>query len=468
MKKIFALSLALVLVLSLVPVHALAVEDGLRYQFGSVGGELYAVITGYTGTAEELTIPDTINGYPVREIAKQAFLKCTTLVRVVLPDTITTIGESAFQGCTALTEINIPSGLTDMGWFLFFDCTALKNVTIPEGLTKISYGMFHGCKSLTTVTIPDGVTLIDSYAFSGCTGLVDVTIPNGVKCIGNHTFYGCKNLKTVTIPESVTFIDYNAFRECKKLESVTIPASVTEIGSWAFAGCTKLAEVWFRGDAPKLGERVFLGDTAAVWYPQNNDTWNEDVMRNQGGKLTWTAYVPRPFDDVPVGAWYEGSLLWAMDSGITSGLTATEFGPGTDCNRAHVVTFLWRAAGCPEPASTEHPFVDVKEGDFYYKAVLWAVENGVTNGVDATHFGATKACNRAQVVTFLYRAMGNPEITTESSPFTDVQAGQWYVSPILWAVENGITNGMSADTFGVDTTCNRAQVVTFLYRTYVD
>ena len=96
------------------------------------------------------------------------------------------------------------------------------------------------------------------------------------------------------------------------------------------------------------------------------------------------------------------------------------------------------------------------------------MENGITNGVDATHFGPTVPCNRAQVVTFLYRAMGNPEITTESCPFTDVQAGQWYASPILWAVENGITNGMSADTFGVDTTCNRAQVVTFLYRTYVD
>ena len=108
------------------------------------------------------------------------------------------------------------------------------------------------------------------------------------------------------------------------------------------------------------------------------------------------------------------------------------------------------------------------ENDFFYKAVLWAVENGVTNGVDATHFGPTVNCNRAQVVTFLYRAMGSPDVTTSESAFNDVADGQWYEQAVLWAVENAVTNGMSADTFGTTGICNRAQVVTFLYRTYVN
>ena len=175
-----------------------------------------------------------------------------------------------------------------------------------------------------------------------------------------------------------------------------------------------------------------------------------------------------PFVDVIEGSFFYDPVAWALENNITTGTSATTFGPTGECLRAHVVTFLWRSAGCPEPTSTENPFVDVKEGDFFHKAVLWAVENGITNGVDATHFGPTVPCNRAQVVTFLYRAMQSPAVGTTACPFTDVQSGAWYEDAILWAVENGITNGLSADTFGVDTTCNRAQVVTFLYRTYVN
>ena len=174
------------------------------------------------------------------------------------------------------------------------------------------------------------------------------------------------------------------------------------------------------------------------------------------------------FIDVEEGGFYDVPVAWAVYKEITNGSDSFRFDPTGECLRAHVVTFLWRAAGCPEPTSTENPFVDVKEGDFFHKAVLWAVENGITNGIDATHFGPSVPCNRAQVVTFLYRAMQSPAVGTTACPFTDVVAGQWYEPAVLWAVENGITNGLSADTFGVDTTCNRAQVVTFLYRTYVN
>ena len=180
------------------------------------------------------------------------------------------------------------------------------------------------------------------------------------------------------------------------------------------------------------------------------------------------AQVRMTFVDVPEGSFYYEPVLWAVRNGITNGTTATTFGPNDQCMRAHVVTFLWRAMGSPEPTRTDNPFVDVKPADFYYKPVLWALENGITSGMDATHFGPTSYCNRAQVVTFLYRSMGNPEIEAGSNPFTDVEAGSFYESAVLWAVKNGITNGLSATSFGPNTICNRAQIVTFLWRALAD
>ena len=174
-----------------------------------------------------------------------------------------------------------------------------------------------------------------------------------------------------------------------------------------------------------------------------------------------------PFVDVPNDSFCIDPVLWAVEEGITTGTSATTFDPNGKCARAIVVTFLWRAAGSPEPETANNPFTDVKESDFYYKAVLWAVENGITTGTSATTFSPAELCNRATVVTFLYRAQGSPEVSTTENPFSDVKVDSWYGPAVLWAVENGITNGMGDGTFGVGATCTRAQVVTFLYRTLV-
>ena len=171
-----------------------------------------------------------------------------------------------------------------------------------------------------------------------------------------------------------------------------------------------------------------------------------------------------PFTDVPGNSYYIDPVLWAVEKKITSGTTATTFNPGGACVRAQVVTFLWRAAGSPEPASTVNPFVDVTMDAYYVKAVLWAYESGITAGLDDTHFGPNAECTRAQVVTFLWRSKGKPAAETSGVAFTDVQSGTYYYDAVAWAVENGITSGISATEFGVNTTCNRAQVVTFLYR----
>ena len=177
-------------------------------------------------------------------------------------------------------------------------------------------------------------------------------------------------------------------------------------------------------------------------------------------------YGECPFTDVPEGSFYYEPVMWAVEEGITNGATETTYNPNGTCLRAHVVTFLHRAAGNPEPESANNPFTDVKAGDFYYKPVLWAVEKGITNGISATKFGSVDVCNRAAVVTFLWRAAGSPEPESITNPFVDVKTTDFFYKPVLWAVENGITNGVDATHFGPATDCNRAQVVTFLYRAY--
>ena len=170
-----------------------------------------------------------------------------------------------------------------------------------------------------------------------------------------------------------------------------------------------------------------------------------------------------PFADVQKEHFFYESVLWAVENGITNGISADRFGPFLYCNRAQVVTFLWRAAGSPEPTGTVNPFTDVKESDFFYKAVLWAVENGITNGMTATTFGSNALCNRAQVVTFLWRANGSVVVGAEN-PFADVPADAFYHDAVVWAVKNGITTGTSATAFDPNGICMRAHVVTFLYR----
>ena len=165
--------------------------------------------------------------------------------------------------------------------------------------------------------------------------------------------------------------------------------------------------------------------------------------------------------------WYRDAVAWAVDNGVTNGTSATTFSPSDSCKREQVVTFLWRAANSPEPASAENPFTDVEEGTPYYKAILWAAENGITTGInkEGTLFDPSGEVTRAQFVTFLYR-MQKVEGTSGNNPFKDVPAGQYYTDPVIWAAENGITTGTNSagDEFTPNDTVTRGQAVTFLYR----
>ena len=227
------------------------------------------------------------------------------------------------------------------------------------------------------------------------------------------------------------------------------------------------------------------------------DLQNRDVkVTKQSGKYTFTAktgkltvkatfkqtaYVPVPtptptpapiqtpdlmFTDVKAGQYYTDAVYWAVEHGVTNGLTNSLFGPDEGCTRAQMVTFLWRASGSPEPNSKDSPFTDVITTEFYYKAVLWACERGITLGTSETEFSPSAAVSRAHAVTFLHRSVNSPSVG-ETPPFTDVKQSDYFYEAVKWAFSNKVTLGSTSATFSPLDTCTRGQIVTFLYRHYV-
>ncbi len=188
-----------------------------------------------------------------------------------------------------------------------------------------------------------------------------------------------------------------------------------------------------------------------------------------GDKQTVTATGTKwtnPFGDVKKSAFYYTPVLWAVEKGITSGTSKTTFAPSESCTRGQIATFLWRAAGQPTPKTSKNPFTDVKKNDYYYQAVLWAVGEGITSGTSRTTFSPSDPCTRGQIATFLWRAGGSKKPATAKNPFKDVKNRDFYYTAVLWAVGEGITSGTSKTTFAPNQSCTRGQIATFLYRNY--
>lgn len=208
------------------------------------------------------------------------------------------------------------------------------------------------------------------------------------------------------------------------------------------------------------------GYTFDGWYSNSGLTIKVTSIKltsNTTIYAKWTAKSDMSFTDVADKAYYRDAVEWAVENGITKGTTATTFSPNATCTRAQAVTFLWRAAGSPEPETRAMPFTDVPVGSYYYDAVLWAVENGITKGTSDTTFSPNMTCTRAQIVAFLWRSEKSPAAGT-ANPFADVKSTAYYADAVLWAVKENITKGTTNTTFSPDADCTRAQIVTFLWR----
>ncbi len=403
------------------------------------------------------------------------FTACTALTGVSIPGTVKYIGEGAFLTCTSLKSISIPSSVTEIDELAFALCIELQNIKVSANVTNLGSTSFFGCASADRIEVASGnpnYKTVDGVLYSkdGKTlltypcGKQDLiyNLPASTKRIAEYAFAYSQYVRLVNIPEGVTEIADGAFFGAEKMFRIFIPASMENIREEAFDECQKLQDVYYASDD---GARAMMNISYSANDPLLNAEWH--YSSNAADMLV------APFEDVPKGKWYEEHVIWAAVNNITQGTSAITFGPDIRCNRAHMVTFLWRAAGEPQPKSLKTSFKDVPTDAYYSKAVAWAVENGITQGTSADEFSPTAGVKRGDTVTFLYRwskdtwtPAEDPEFT---NPFKDITGREYYAVPVFWAVKNEITKGKEApDLFNPSDFCTRAEIVTFIHRAMKD
>ena len=366
------------------------------------------------------------------------------------------------------------NGLTyivDQGTAIVTECdvflTGAKEIPAELGgkpVSAVGFGAFQRCSGLTSISIPSTVTAVDDYAFSGCDALTDVWF-GGTQAQWSEITIGSNNEPLLSA--DIHFSESAACQHSETILSGVIDPTCTESGYTGDLVCAACGAILESGSTiPALGHSW---DEGVITQQPTGSAEGVRTFTCQRCGETRTESVPmleNPFMDVVKGKFYYDGVLWAVANEITTGVTKTTFVPDRTCTRAHVVTFLWRASGCPEPDTTKNPFQDVSPSKYYYKAVLWAFENEITTGKTGTTFDPDGECSRAQVVTFLWRAEDTPDSERTDNPFGDVPDGKYYAEAVLWALENGITTGKTATTFNPEGVCTRGHVVTFLYRAY--
>ena len=502
-----------------------------------------------------IVIPDSVTS-----IGNGAFRECASLTTIVIPDSVTSIGERAFYNCSNLTGIHvdennpnyssddrgvlfdkektrliqapgaitdsyaIPDSVTSIGDEAFCFCESLTGIVIPDSVASIGERTFYSCLSLIGIhadenspnyssddrgvlfdkektrliqapgaiadsyVIPDGVTSIGDYAFSLCNNLTGIVIPDSVTYIRNYAFSFCKSLTDIVMPDSITHIGSYAFQAGNSLTDIVIPGSVTYIGYWAFANCDNLTSIRFVGNPPEFGaDTIFTTVTATTaYYPVGNPTWLYNVKKDYGGRITWVPYnADHTYEFIAVTAptctkkgfttytcacsdtyvsdyvdplghnFSEGNCIRCGEADPGNGSfdpSNGRFAPDDVLTRGMFCYALWNFLGSPEP-SILNPWVDLKESDYYYDAVLWVVEKGIVNGISATEFGLDIPVNRAQAATCLWRSVGCPDGPVDN-PFIDVPDGTYFYQSVPWAYAAGYMGPKDAeDTFKPTDTC---------------
>ena len=447
------------------------------------------------GNCEKLTDVKLPNG--LTHIGWEAFTECDNLTDIIIPNSVTTVESSAFHKCEKLKSVTLSNQMNEIPAEIFSGCQSLENISIPNSVSKIGKAAFKYCTSLQSVTIPDSVKEIEDSAFAGCEGLTNIVIPNSVTKIGENAFSTCKSLKEIKLPDDLASIESHVFYDCESFTDIIIPNGVSQIDRCAFGYCKNLKNVSIPNSVTYIGERAFVNCPALkeVTVPASVTEIKDDAFgvietfdeeENPAGSQIQKDFLlitekgsaaekycrdyqlacetGQRFADVDETAYYAQPVQWAVRRGITNGTADTTFSPDAVCTRAQIVTFLWRAMGSKQPFfDTYSTFTDVSEDAYYYEAMLWAIENGITKGTSNTTFSPNAPCTRAQAMTFLWRAEGEME-SSAVNPFRDVNTSAYYMDAVLWAVENDITKGTSDVEFSPDALCTRGQIATFLYR----
>lgn len=459
---------------------------------------------GYCQSLTDFTLPAEMTAIPA-----YLFTNCTELSEIELPAGVTEIGSSAFDGCTKLAKIGLPAALTTIG------SNAFRNTAIPvfdqPSVTDIRHGAFNGCSALTAFSVPEGTAAVNFLG--GCTALKEVYLPISVTEIAADSFGASANLKkvyyggnkldwkNVAVGENNNGLDKATFLYNSTAlggAAPTVTPTVTPTPAPTPVVTPEPTPIPTPAPNPELNPETckhtlfFIAPVAPTCYetgltgkiicgngcgtvllePTVKDklshSYKNGTCTHCGHKQGTPDVAPTgtPFKDVKKTDWFVQPVLWAVEKGITSGTSATTFSPNDPCTRAQIVTFLWAAAGKPEPTVAKSPFSDVKDGDWYCKPILWAVENDITSGVSAHMFAPNTPCSRAQVVAMIYKAKGSPAVQNSGNPFTDVKETNYYYNAVLWALENSVASGVSVNKFGASQPCTRAQIAMFLYKAY--
>lgn len=449
---------------------------------------------------KEVKIPGEVTVIP-----KNAFSGCAALESVSIPASVTAIKEAAFDGCTALKNVTFLGKDDEWGKVTI----AGKNDALDSATKNFPN---HTHSYVDTVTAP--TCTANGYTVHKCS-CGDTKTDSYTKMLG-HSYQGgicvrCGVLEdhkhdfkqTVTAPTCTSegFTTYTcACGESYKKNYVSALEHKPELKNEKKAGCLKGG---YTGDEVcTVCGKVFKAGSVILALGHSTELRNEkaatcvnggytgdlvcvrcgDIIEQGkamaaaghkffGGKCSVCdaqesgsrSVEAKSFDDVIPGTFYYDAVMWAVKNNITKGTGASTFSPGDGCTRFQIVTFLWRACGCPT-AATAASFSDVSPSDSFYEAVRWAVERSITNGTGGSSFSPYATCTRAQIVTFLYRAAGSPTVSS-GIRFFDVAPNAFCRDAVAWATERGITNGTSDTTFSPDAACTRAEVVTLLYRT---
>ena len=479
-KRIWSALLAFCIVLSLLPIGALAAEQTVRVGAGQKAGSALSSrpTTGYGIDVSHHQ--DVIDWNQVKGNIAFAIIRCG------YGDDLTSQDDRQFQrNAAACEELGIPYGIY---FYSYAEDDTHMQSEISHALRllqgrKPTLPVYLDLEESSIAALGNAVILRHARAF--CTAVANAGFRPGV--YANYNWW----------TNYLTSSEYNQWSRWIARYDVTDPGYSGDYDFWQYSSKGHVAGISGYVDldysyieiTPQSCTHYFImsqelaatctadgfiryicslcGDSYTQTIPAQGHSYENGVCIRCGEADPSIEPVPaNPFTDVPEGKFYYDPVLWAIsqDPVITTGVTPTAFRPDQTCTRAQVVSFLWRARGCPEPTITRNPFVDVKSTDYFYKAVLWAAENGITTGKTTTTFDPNGECTRAHVITFLWRVEGKPTPSSGSIPFTDVPAGKYYTTAVLWALQKGITTGRTATTFGPDDACTRGHVVTFLYR----
>ena len=489
------------------------VPDALEYTVkadGSVSLLRYA-----DPSLQFLSIPATVEGLPVTSLDAPFLRDCNGLLGITLPETIAEIRDGTLPDVPlhilfAGSETQWQSlGVAHLALTLHCNADVRQLYWLSAGDTPVLYcGICH--KSLNSeehlcdhsetelqAAAPPTCTE-DGYSGDLCCLLCGELLEQGetLPATGHIDTVTTTVEPSCTLPGSVTvtcacgvIVSVESISPSgHSYESTVTPPTCTEEGYTTYT-CLVCGDTYTDDQLPSAGhtDTTILNASLPTC---TEDGYSGDLccllcgeLLEQGEVLPATGHsyyayiclycgqrdpkapIDNPFSDVFDRDYFYSPVLWAVSEGITTGTSPTTFSPNESCTRGQIVTFLWRAAGSPEPVSEETPFRDVNSDAYYYKAVLWAVEQGITTGTGPDTFSPDVSCTRAQCVTFLWRSQGMSLPAGSYNPFEDITEGDYYYYAVLWAVERSITTGTGAGKFSPNDSCTRGQIVTFLYRT---